>query len=524
VPKILAYEPAQNATASARYRQTAKRFFLLFSAIAIAYVLEARWDLHERFDEYLEDYEFLHIDMVFIGFVAVLLVSLFFKLVDQKREMAARLKAEQHALMLANHDPLTGLGNRRQLEQALTDVGQGDLRAVLMIDLDDFKPVNDIFGHAAGDAVLQDAARRLTTVCGADNLVCRFGGDEFAVLTGPIGGLADAELLARQIVSMFDKPFITGTAESRMGASIGVALHRTGETTAQDTIRHADVALYRAKEDNQTTYQVFEQRMDDELRRKNLMEQKLRRAITFGAVQPYFQPLVNLKTSELIGFEALARWHDPDFGQVSPVDFILLAEETGLITSLSEHLLRAACREAVRWPGHLKLSFNLSPKQLKDRLIGLRILAILGETGLSPRRLEIEVTEGSLVEDKDLARELLTGLREAGVKIAIDDFGTGYSSLYHLREFKFDNLKIDRSFVMTMQRDSENAVIIEAILNLSRGLGLTATAEGIEREEQLSSLIASGCEQGQGYLFGRAMPAAEVMAMIDELAPEARRA
>jgi diguanylate cyclase (GGDEF)-like protein len=406
----------------------------------------------------------------------------------------------------------------------LAESSSSALRAVLMIDLDDFKPVNDIFGHAAGDLVLQEAAKRLSIVCGEENLVCRFGGDEFAVLTGAIGALEDAELLARQIVAAFDRPFAIGTAESRMGASIGIALHRAAEATAADTVRHADVALYRAKADHSTTYQVFAPSMDEELRRKNLMEQKLRQAIADGTVRPFFQPLVNLKTSELIGFEALARWHDPELGQVSPADFIALAEETGLITCLSEHLLQLACREAVRWPVHLKLSFNLSPKQLKDRLIGLRILSILGETGLSPRRLEIEVTEGSLVEDKELARELLTGLREAGVRIAIDDFGTGYSSLYHLREFKFDNLKIDRSFVMTMQRDSENAVIINAILNLSRGLGLVATAEGIEREEQLSSLIASGCEQGQGYLFGRAMPAADVIKMIEDLQPEAKRA
>ena len=204
-----------------------------------------------------------------------------------------------------------------------------------------------------------------------------------------------------------------------------------------------------------------------------------------------------------------------------PSEFIALAEESGLIAPLFEHLLRSACRAAATWPAHLKLSFNLSPRQLRDWLIGLRILSILGETGLSPSRLEVEVTETSLVDDKKLARELLGGLRNAGVRIAIDDFGTGFSSLNHLREFKFDSLKIDRAFVMALEQGGENAVIVNAILNLSKGLGLVATAEGIENEDQLASLLKSGCQQGQGYLFGRAMSGADVMALIEELAPEA---
>jgi diguanylate cyclase (GGDEF)-like protein len=484
---------------------------------AVTIVLEVTFDLYRAIDEAIEEGEAYHSHTIFAAVLITAITFLVLQAIDLRRASRRRQAAEAEALSIAYQDPLTGLGNRRHLERAMSNLAPGELRAVMMLDLDDFKPVNDIFGHVAGDNVLKDAARRLTSICSEEAEVCRFGGDEFALLTRPITSVDEADLLARRISAAFDQPFLVGTAESRIGISLGVALHDASAMAPQDSIRHADLALYRAKDDHVAHYKIFEQRMDDELRRRKQMERKLRHAIELGAVQPHFQPLVNLKTSELIGFEALARWNDPDFGAVPPNEFISLAEETGLITELFEHLLRLACRQAVLWPAHIKLSFNLSPKQLRDRLIGLRILSILGECGLAPKRLEIEVTESSLVEDPELARDLLNSLRAAGIRIAIDDFGTGYSSLYHLREFQFDNLKIDRSFVKTLQEDGENAIIIRSILGLSQGLGLTATAEGIEQEEQLSRLISSGCQQGQGYLFGRAMTGGDVLAMIDEL-------
>jgi diguanylate cyclase (GGDEF)-like protein len=511
-------------TVRPRHSRLVRNVITIVVIAAAAFVVEWSLDLYQRVDQAIEATHDYHSQVIFLTGLMTLVAFLVYQTVDLRKEARRRGQAEAAALALAFRDPLTGLGNRRRLEQALSAIRPGDRRAVMMIDLDDFKPVNDIFGHAAGDAVLKDAANRLKTVCGPSTLVCRFGGDEFAVLSAALQSADDAELLARRISAGFEKPFIVGSAESAIGVSLGVALFEAGEMTAEDVVRKADLALYRAKEDRNCDFRVFEQHMDDELRRRKTMERKLRKAIEHGEVRPHFQPLVNLRSSELIGFEALARWTDAELGAVPPSEFIGLAEDSGLITSLSDHLLRLSCREAVRWPPHLKLSFNLSPKQLKDRLVGLRILAVLGETGLAPHRLEIEVTEGSLVEDKELARDLLNGLRAAGVRIAIDDFGTGYSSLYHLREFRFDNLKIDRSFVNTMQQGGENAVIIDAILALSRGLGLTATAEGIEREEQMSKLVSSGCEQGQGYLFGRAMPGADVLAMIEELTTESATA
>jgi predicted signal transduction protein with EAL and GGDEF domain len=300
-----------------------------------------------------------------------------------------------------------------------------------------------------------------------------------------------------------------------------MTFHEPGLAPPENALREADLALYRAKEDKRNPYCLFERSIEDELRRSKLLEKKLRNAMALHAVKPNYQPLVNLRTNEVIGFEALARWTDPEFGEVQPSEFIAIAEESGLILELNDYLLRAACRDAVQWPNYLKLSFNLSAKQFRDKLVGLRIIGILGETGLPAHRLEMEITESCLAEDMDQAREALASLRNAGVRIAIDDFGTGYSSLYHLREFHFDNLKIDRSFIDAMNTNADDTVIVNSILGLARGLGLRTTAEGIEHEAQLSSLLSSGCEQGQGYLFGKAMPQKEVMRLIDQGSSEA---
>ena len=513
-------QPSGRSAATAYGWQKGRKIAILAAVIALTYLAEVVFDLNEMFDEFLEKGEGFQLDALFVGSITFLFALLALKISDLGQEAVSRRRAEQAALKLAFNDPLTRIGNRRRMEDALAAVPAGEARAVLLLDLDDFKPINDVFGHAMGDKVLAEAAQRLLRVCGDTCLVCRFGGDEFAVLTEAGTDSASASILARAIALAFEAPFLVDQHDFRVLTSIGVSLFTAGEKSGADALREADVALYRAKEDRQSDYQLFEQGMEDEVRRRSTLERKLRKAIQSGAVQPHFQPLVDLKSSEVIGFEALARWNDPQIGPVSPAEFVALAEETGLITELSEHLMRAACREAAKWPKHLRLSFNLSPKQLKDKLIGLRILAILNETGLPPQRLEIEVTESSLVEDKERAQHLLASLRQAGVRIAIDDFGTGYSSLYHLKEFRSDNLKIDRSFVMSMERGNENEVIVDTILQLAKGLGLVATAEGIETEAHLAKLVASGCQQGQGYLFGKAVSGADVMKLIDELAPE----
>lgn len=516
----MAFGSSESATPAVTRFQNGRKIAILAAVITLTYTAEVLFDLNEMFDEFLERGESFQMDALFVGSITFLFALLSFKISDLGQEAIRRRRAEQAALKLAFNDPLTGIGNRRCMEDALTAVPSGQSRAILLLDLDDFKPINDVFGHAMGDKVLAEAAQRLVRICGDTCLVCRFGGDEFAVLSEADADAESAGILARAIALAFESPFVIEEHDFRVLTSIGVSFFTAGKKSGADALREADVALYRAKEDRQADYQMFELEMEDEVRRRSTLERKLRKAIQSGTVQPYFQPLVDLNSSEVIGFEALARWNDPQIGSVSPAEFVELAEETGLITELSEHLMRAACREAVKWPKHLRLSFNLSPKQLRDKLVGLRILAILNETGLPPHRLEIEVTEGSLIEDKARAQQLLNDLRQAGVRIAIDDFGTGYSSLYHLKEFRFDNLKIDRSFVMSMESGNENEVIVDTILQLAKGLGLVTTAEGIETEAHLAKLLASGCQQGQGYLFGRAVCGADVLTLIDDLAPE----
>jgi diguanylate cyclase (GGDEF)-like protein len=487
-----------------------KSILLIVVLFALSFMLELLFNVHEHTDAFLESYEALQADGLYNGAFLAVLAFLVIKQTQLRLANSEQQAAKAEALRLSLFDSLTGLANRRKLENDLAVLPPGGWRALLMIDLDDFKPINDVFGHAAGDLLLIKVAERLRAACGEASLVCRFGGDEFVILSPPLTAAADAEGFARIAVAAFDDGFDIGGAQAPLRASIGICRFRIGEIPVLDVIRRADIALYHAKEESHTAYRLFEPQMDEETVQRSKMERKLRHAITVGAVRPHYQPLVNLTTGDIVGFEALARWHDDEFGQVPPDIFIPLAEETGLITNLAEHLLRCACQDASKWPHNLKLSFNLSPRQLRNGQTGLRILKVLAETGFAPHRLEVEVTESSLIADKPLAKQLLASLHDAGVSVAIDDFGTGYSSLNHLQEFKFDNLKIDRGFVLDMQPGNRNEVIVSSILKLSQGLGLKATAEGIENKEQLEELMRFGCEQGQGYLFSRPVPASGI--------------
>jgi diguanylate cyclase (GGDEF)-like protein len=515
---------AQARDPGSQLRRWARNVLALLVIFVAAHYLENRFQFNSHILAALNKGFAHQSETVWLTAIFSLVTFLILQVYDMKREVSRRRSAEAQAVGLAYHDPLTGLANRRKFDEHLQSLAPGASYGLLMVDLDGFKPVNDIFGHTAGDVVLAETASRIVDACGRATLVARFGGDEFAVVTEPISHPSDIEELAAAIARRFEKTFVVGSADATIRASIGLTVYRPGHHSAEDAVREADVALYQAKEDCLAPYCFFEPAMEERLKRRKLMERRLRTAITQKTVKPHFQPLVDLRTKQIIGFEALARWNDEELGSIGPDEFIALAEESGLITDLSMCLLRAACQEAVRWPAHIKLSFNLSPKQFKDKLVGLRILGVLGETGLSAQRLEVEITESSLVENREQARQVLASLRSAGVRIAIDDFGTGYSSLYHLREFRFDNLKIDRSFIAAMERGNDDAVIVQAILNLSRGLGLVATAEGIERLDQLSSLLSSGCHHGQGYLFGKAMSGEEALALINERTRRALRA
>ncbi|ACK81246.1 putative bifunctional diguanylate cyclase/phosphodiesterase [Methylorubrum extorquens] len=434
-----------------------------------------------------------------------------------RRTMLERDAAAKEAEAIARHDALTGLANRRLFVDAVDDlcrrIEARDRAAVLLIDLDRFKPVNDLYGHAAGNAVLCAVADRLEGLLPADGIAARLGGDEFALLVPFTGSIESLKRLAQQVIASLVAPVAWNGGSVKIGATIGIALVAVDRDA--DAILHAaDLAMYQGKREGRGTYRVFESSMDTELRERAALEAELREAIEHGAIEPFYQPVVSLPRRDCVGLEVLARWRHPTRGLLGPDQFIPIAEETGMIADLSYHLLRQACLDAKAWPSHLLLAINIAPQQVQDRDLAQRILAILAETGFSPRRLEVEITETALVQDLEAARTTLTSLQNLGVRIALDDFGTGYSSLYHLRELKFDKLKIDRSYVDTITMSEERAKLVDAIIKLGSSLGLVTTAEGIETDASVAWLSGQGCSFGQGYLFGKPMPREEVHGML----------
>jgi diguanylate cyclase (GGDEF)-like protein len=472
---------------------------------------------HEAF-EALYEFSQLHdeweLDELFVLGVCLSLAFLVMvarRSLQLQREVTGRKVAERAAHSLARHDVLTGLPNRRvfaeEIKTAIKKTAAGQTSyAVLLIDLDRFKPVNDIHGHATGDLVLEEIATRLREVAGKQ-LVARLGGDEFAMIVDC--SVPDASMRsAKRLLKALSEPIMIGELPIEVGASIGIALCRADGSDPEEILRAADIAMYRAKREGRSTFRFFEQSMDEELRQRAAIETDLRRALPAGEIVPYYQPLMDLQANRLIGFEVLARWAHPTKGVLPPSDFITLAEETGLIGDMTYRLLRKACTDAQLWPQHVTLAVNVSPVQLKDRWFPQRVLAILSETGFAPGRLEIEITESALATDLDTVRSVLASLQNVGVRVALDDFGTGYSSLYHLRELHFDKIKIDRSFVQSLHENAESPKIEQAIVSLGKSLGMPTTAEGIEDVEKLEHLKQLGCETGQGYLFSVPLPAA----------------
>jgi diguanylate cyclase (GGDEF)-like protein len=462
-------------------------------------------------------------DIIFVTIVLGIawIVYGFRRYQDVSHEIKARISAELEARALARHDPLTGLPNRRffaeKLDEYLRGANDTQRLAVLMLDLDGFKTVNDRYGHAAGDKALSEFARRVAILLHAGSVLARIGGDEFAIIMPKIDSLDDPTHLARRIAAAVAEPFVIDDLTAEFGVGVGIAIAPDDGTEPDELVRRADRALYRAKGAGPSSVRFFEPEMDTHVERRIQIEREFRSALASNIIVPHYQPLVSLDGNRIIGFEALARWNSETLGYVPPDVFIPIAEETGLINVLGDQLFRRASLDAKAWPENFTLAFNISPIQLRDPTIGLRILSILGQTGFSPRRLEIEITESALVQNVPVVQSVIDDLRRAGVRIALDDFGTGYATLTQLLSFHLDKIKIDRSFVSHLDKSDksdDSLVIVRAILGLAKGLGLTTTAEGVEDAAQLAYLKANGCAEGQGYLFSKAVPAVEIPALL----------
>ncbi len=449
-----------------------------------------------------------------VATIASLLALLLF-VVLRVVPLRALQRAVQSASFLASHDAMTGLPNRvlflDRLHHALAQSRRlGIETAMLCLDLDRFKEVNDTLGNAAGDQLLRRVADRLQTCLRESDTLARLGSDEFAVIqTGPRQAEA-AAAVAQRIVERLSEPFDVNGHEVVIGCSVGIALvHRTNPGSAETVLRSAGLALYRAKEDGRGTFCFFEEEMNVRLNARKQLEADLRRALAEGQFQLHYQPQVDLASGRLVGVEALLRWHHPDCGQILPGDFIPIAEDTGLIVPLGEWVLRTACRQATLWPD-LRMAVNLSPAQFRIPGLALEVARILDETGLCGERLELEITENVLLHDTEATLGTLRALKDLGVSVAMDDFGTGYSSLGYLRRFPFDKIKIDRSFVCDVAEGGDATAIVRAVVRLGRSLGIRTIAEGVETGSQAEFLASEGCDEVQGYHYGRPMAAAEI--------------
>jgi len=444
-------------------------------------------------------------------------------------DITERRKAEARIAYMAHHDGLTNLPNREfyqeRLKQAL-DAAQsmGKRVAVLGVDLDLFKNVNDSFGHPMGDRLLRQVADRLRALIRGENLAARLGGDEFAVILAADLPPKQVSDFSARLIKALSAPYEIDDNEVVIGASIGIAMSPDDGTTCEELMRNADIALYRAKQDGRGVHRFFERDMDLQVLKRREMEFDLRRAFANGEFELHYQPLVDIASDKISGFESLLRWRHPEKGMISPAEFIPVAEDIGLITAIGEWVLREACSEAAKWPAEVNVAVNLSPVQFRSRNLVQVVISALANSGLSPRRLELEITESLFLAETEANLATLHQLRELGVSISMDDFGTGYSSLSYLRSFPFDKIKIDRSFVKDLAERSDCVAIVRAISGLGRSLNITTTAEGVETTDQLDWLRAEGCNEVQGFLFSAAKPAAEVEQLLFRFGARATKA
>lgn len=463
----------------------------------------------------------LGIAMALLSYRVLLLMRRDDRNLHELQSAHVELKAsEAQAHHLAFHDVLTGLPNRALFtecaDQAMARARNGEPATILLLDLDRFKHVNDTWGHLAGDTLIQDFGSRLAHIAGPRDTVARLGGDEFAILTPDATTPEQIEALASRVLAVVREPFEVIGNEAYVGVSIGAATAPAAGTDRTELMRKADIALYRAKEDGRDCYRAFSPSMDETVRMRATLEEDLRFALKTGqGLEVQYQPQVDGAGQTITGLEALARWQHPTRGYISPQLFVPIAEDTGLITRLTEWVLREACKVALKWP-HLSVAVNLSPVQFRMTGLATSLASLVRSTGVDPHQIELEVTEGILVEDDEGVKTSLRELREAGFRIALDDFGTGYSSLSYLRRFEVDKIKIDRSFVQPLGQAVDSAAIVTAVVTLGHALGLTVTAEGVETREQLEILNAVGCNELQGFLFSRAIPEEQLAELLEK--------
>lgn len=416
---------------------------------------------------------------------------------------------------LTNQDPLTGLVNRGWFLDSAERLMSGvEPLAMMLIDLDRFAPINDVHGPHVGDLILRETATRLARELIEAHLIARLGADEYAVLLRATDGDDAVAARARDVIRVINEPIEVGPMTLDVSATIGIAVSPRDGMHAATLLRYANIALAQARLTGGGCYRFFEQRMSDDLAMAEELKADLRAAIVAGEVKPYFQPIVRLEDGTVIGFEVLARWDHPERGVLSPMVFLPLVEELGQSAAMLASILSQACSAALDWPASIRLSVNVSPSELQDESLPEDIAAILHEVGMDGSRIEIEVTENALIRDSRIARGVIDRLRAMGLSMALDDFGTGFSSLYHLKELPFDKVKIDKSFIQSLNTDADSARYVSAIIGLGHALTLELTAEGIEDQATMILLRELGCTYGQGYLFGRPMPATEAGAML----------
>jgi diguanylate cyclase (GGDEF)-like protein len=434
-------------------------------------------------------------------------------------DVTEQQRSEAKIIHMAHHDALTDLPNRvllrERLEHALTGTRRGDHSlAVLVLDLDRFKEINDTLGHPVGDLLLKAVAERLRTCAREEATIARLGGDEFAIVEKVADPGIEATVLAERLQTALSAPFDLGDHQAVVGLSIGIAIAPGDGVDPDHLLKNADLALYRAKAEGRGSYRFFEPEMDTRMHARRALEVDLRKALVNGEFELYYQPFVNLERNEISGFEALLRWHHPERGMVSPAEFIPVAEENGLIVPIGEWVLRQACAEAATWPDNIKVAVNLSPAQFKNPNLVQMVFSALTVSGLSGRRVELEITESALLESNATTLAAVHQLRALGIQIAMDDFGTGYSSLSYLQNFPFDKIKIDRSFVKEVTHNSSSASIIRAVVSIAADRNMITTAEGVETLHQRQTVQNLGCTQMQGYLFSAARPASEIRGLL----------